>query len=117
MVCENERDKCYSLHTPFGIVDRGCYNVQQNVSIYVCSCNQCNSKSINDMPVMFDTKQEWIKNIVDLSYSRRLKKSILRELTCLTCEVQKAEHSDRESSDCIDGNVYVFFIVFNLSLC
>lgn len=107
MVCDNDRDKCYSLHTPFGIVDRGCFNVQHNVSVYVCSCNQCNSKSINDMPVMFDTKQDWIKNIIDMSYSRRLKKSILKELSCLHCEVQTTEHSDRESADCIDGNVYV----------
>lgn len=107
MVCENDRDNCYSLHTPFGIVDRGCYNIHQNISIYVCACNLCNSKSINDMPIMFNTKQDWIKNVINLSYSRRLKKSILHELSCLHCEVQSAEHSDRESADCIDGNVYV----------
>ncbi|XP_026319258.1 uncharacterized protein LOC113229791 [Hyposmocoma kahamanoa] len=105
MVCENDRDKCYSLHTPFGIVDRGCFDIQKNVSVYVCSCNHCNSKSINDMPVMFDTKQDWIKNVIDLSYLRRLKRSILKEISCLHCEVQTAQHSDRESADCVDGNV------------
>lgn len=114
MVCENNRDKCYSLHTPFGIVDRGCFDVRKNVSVYVCSCNRCNSRSMNDMPVTFDTKQDWIENVVYMSYSRRLRRSILKELSCLHCEVQTANRLDIESGDCLDGNVYVLLLLLAL---
>nr|XP_034829460.1 uncharacterized protein LOC117986695 [Maniola hyperantus] len=106
-LCEREEDLCYSQHTPFGIVDRGCFNVNHNLSAYVCSCNLCNYISISEMPYLFSTKRDWVENVIELSRTRRLRRSVLKEMSCLRCEVNvSTETGDMlDNANCLEGNV------------
>lgn len=80
------------------------------MSTYVCSCNLCNSIAITEMPYTFSKKQDWIENVVDMSRTRHLRRSVFRDMSCLTCIV----HNDSKDpalndSYCLEGNMYVFF--------
>ncbi|XP_049872897.1 uncharacterized protein LOC126371624 [Pectinophora gossypiella] len=106
MVCEYDDSLCYSLHTPFGIVDRGCFSMQHNMTTYVCACNLCNYESITDMPIIFSNKRDWIENVFDLTYSRRLKKSVFKGMTCLKCETNSTAGGDPiDNSNCLEGRI------------
>lgn len=106
-MCERENDLCYSMHTPFGIIDRGCFNVNFNLTIYVCSCNLCNYISLSEMPYIFATKQDWVDNVVELSRTRHFRKSIFKSMSCLRCEVNTTIKTDAmiESANCLEGNM------------
>lgn len=107
VMCEHDDDLCYSMHTPFGIIDRGCYNSNHNLTTYVCSCNLCNYISISEMPYTFNTKQDWIDNVIEISRTRHFRKSIFKDMSCLRCEVnstvQKADLI--ESANCLEGSM------------
>ncbi|CAB3226685.1 unnamed protein product [Arctia plantaginis] len=107
VMCEHDDDLCYSMHTPFGIIDRGCYNSNHNLTTYVCSCNLCNYISISEMPYTFNTKQDWIDNVIEISRTRHFRKSIFKDMSCLRCEVnstvQKADLI--ESANCLEGSI------------
>ncbi|KAL4716095.1 hypothetical protein ACJJTC_013872 [Scirpophaga incertulas] len=108
-VCERDGDLCYSQHTPFGVIDRGCFSVNHNLSTYVCSCNLCNYIPITEMPYIFLSKLDWIDNVVDLSYARRLRKSVLKEMSCLRCETNSSIVNGMNSMDetnCLEGNMF-----------
>ncbi|XP_028040554.1 uncharacterized protein LOC114250760 [Bombyx mandarina] len=107
ILCEREDDLCYSMHTPFGIIDRGCFNVNYNISTYVCSCNLCNYISISEMPYIFSSKRDWVDNVVELSRTIRFRKSVFKDMSCLRCEVNvTTERGDMlDSANCLEGNV------------
>ncbi|KAH9627673.1 hypothetical protein HF086_016827 [Spodoptera exigua] len=107
VMCEHDDDVCYSLHTPFGIVDRGCYNVNHNMSTYVCSCNLCNYISISEMPLMFSKKRDWVDNVIELSRTRHLRKSVFKDMSCLRCEVNTTTKTGDmlDSANCLEGNI------------
>ncbi|XP_022828274.1 uncharacterized protein LOC111357707 [Spodoptera litura] len=107
IMCEHDDDVCYSLHTPFGIVDRGCYNVNHNISTYVCSCNLCNYISISEMPFMFSKKRDWIDNVIELSRTRHFRKSVFKDMSCLRCEVNTTTKTGDmlDSANCLEGSI------------
>ncbi|XP_037296315.1 uncharacterized protein LOC115441766 [Manduca sexta] len=107
IMCEREEDLCYSQHTPFGIIDRGCFNVNHNLTTYVCSCNLCNYISISEMPYIFSNKRDWVDNVVELSRTRHFRKSVFKDMTCLRCEVNvTTKRGDMlDSANCLEGNV------------
>lgn len=97
------------MHTPFGIVDRGCFDVNHNLSTYVCSCNLCNYISISEMPYMFSGKQDWLENVKELYRTKRLRNSIHKDMSCLRCEVNATlKTTDMlDNENCLAGNMYV----------
>ncbi|XP_059057513.1 uncharacterized protein LOC131851100 [Achroia grisella] len=107
VICARDDDLCYSLHTPFGIIDRGCFNTNHNLTTYVCSCNLCNYISISEMPYIFSKKQDWIDNVVELSRTRHFRKTVFKDMSCLKCEVnmtiKKGDMLDK--ANCLEGNV------------
>ncbi|KAM3964980.1 uncharacterized protein ACR2FA_000867 [Aphomia sociella] len=106
-ICNHDDDLCYSLHTPFGIVDRGCFNVNYNLTTYVCSCNLCNYISISEMPNIFSKKRDWIDNVVELSRTRHYRKSVFKDMSCLKCEVNiTIKTGDMlDKANCLEGNI------------
>ncbi|KAJ2945213.1 hypothetical protein O0L34_g9283 [Tuta absoluta] len=104
-VCNSEEDVCYSMHTPFGIVDRGCYNSSNNMSTHVCGSNLCNYIDIMDLPVMFASKQEWIQNMLDLTHFKRLRMSTMQDLMCLDCEGKNTTDDAFYYNNCLEGNL------------
>ncbi|XP_045536056.1 uncharacterized protein LOC106711354 [Papilio machaon] len=105
--CENEEDLCYTQQTPFGLIDRGCFNVNQNITTYVCSCNLCNYIPISDMPYKFSKRKDWLDNIIDISRTRDFRSSIFKNMSCLSCEVNYTSPSSilLEHINCQDGNI------------
>lgn len=85
--CQDKDDVCYSQHTPFGVVNRGCFNTRKNLTIFVCAFNLCNHASITDLPYMFKTKEDWVKNVMELSRLKYLTKNVFKDMRCLHCEV------------------------------
>ncbi|CAG4930621.1 unnamed protein product [Colias eurytheme] len=110
-VCEQDEDLCYSQHTPFGIIDRGCFNINRNITLYVCSCNLCNYLAISEMPQIFSTKRDWIENVIEMSRTKRFRLSVFKDMTCLRCEANVTRKSKDivESTNCLEGNMYVQF--------
>ncbi|CAG9787693.1 unnamed protein product [Diatraea saccharalis] len=106
-VCERDDDLCYSLHTPFGVIDRGCFNVNHNLTTYVCSCNLCNYISISEMPYIFSKKQDWIDNVIELARMRKFRRSVMKEMACLKCEANLSLKNSNtlETSNCLHGNL------------
>lgn len=105
-ICTRNEDVCYSQHTPFGIVSRGCFDVYNNLTMYVCSCNICNYISISEMPHIFSTKRDWIGNVIELSRTKSFRKSIFKDMSCLTCEVNAAVTGTLiNNTDCLEGNM------------
>lgn len=107
ITCPNDGSVCYSLHTPFGIVERGCYNELHNESIYVCGCNLCNYLSLSEMPYVFKNKKEWVDNIHDLSHWRQLTKTVHKNMVCLHCEVDGTKN-EPEYTNCSEGTMFVY---------
>lgn len=107
MVCERDDDLCYSLHTPFGIVDRGCFNINHNLTTFVCSCNLCNYISISEMPFMFTKKGDWVGNVIELSRTKHFRKSVFKDMSCLRCEVNTTTRIGDmlDSANCLEGNM------------
>ncbi|XP_021181714.3 uncharacterized protein LOC110370293 [Helicoverpa armigera] len=107
VMCERDDDLCYSLHTPFGIMDRGCFNVNHNLTTYVCSCNLCNYLSISEMPFMFSHKRDWVDNVIELSRTRHFRKSVFKDMSCLRCEVNTTTKTGDmlDSANCLEGNI------------
>ncbi|KAJ8716722.1 hypothetical protein PYW07_003349 [Mythimna separata] len=107
MMCERDDDLCYSLHTPFGIVNRGCFNINHNLTTYVCSCNLCNYISISEMPFMFAKKGDWVGNVIELSRTKHFRKSVFKDMSCLRCEVNTTTRKGDmlESANCLEGNI------------
>uniref|UniRef100_A0A2A4JXU4 Uncharacterized protein n=1 Tax=Heliothis virescens TaxID=7102 RepID=A0A2A4JXU4_HELVI len=107
IMCERDDDLCYSLHTPFGIIDRGCFNVNHNLTTYVCSCNLCNYISISEMPFMFTHKRDWVDNVIELSRTRHFRKSVFKDMSCLRCEVNTTTKTGDmlDSANCLEGNI------------
>lgn len=107
MMCQHDDDVCYSLHTPFGIVDRGCFNVNHNITTYVCSCNLCNYISISEMPLMFSKKRDWVDNVIELSRTRHFRKSVFKDMSCLRCEVNTTTKTGDmlDSANCLEGSM------------
>ncbi|GBP14903.1 hypothetical protein EVAR_75479_1 [Eumeta japonica] len=106
--CPNADDLCYSQHTPFGVVNRGCYNMNSNVNVFVCSCNLCNYISFTEMPYIFSNHQEWAKNVEELSRMIHFRKSIYKRMSCLSCYVNTTNTEQIDNDDnayCLDGNV------------
>ncbi|KAJ0183359.1 hypothetical protein K1T71_001335 [Dendrolimus kikuchii] len=106
-VCDREDDLCYSQHTPFGIVDRGCFNINHNMSTYVCACNLCNYISISELPYIFSNKRDWVDNVIELSRTRNFRKSVFKDMSCLRCEVNVTTKTGDmlDSANCLEGNV------------
>ncbi|XP_026749127.2 uncharacterized protein LOC113509899 [Galleria mellonella] len=106
-ICARDDDLCYSLHTPFGIIDRGCFNTNHNLTTYVCSCNLCNYISISEMPYIFSKKRDWIENVVELSRTRHFRKSVFKDMSCLKCEVNMTTSTGDilDKANCLEGNV------------
>ncbi|RVE54042.1 hypothetical protein evm_001445 [Chilo suppressalis] len=106
-VCERDDDLCYSMHTPFGVIDRGCFNVNHNLTTYVCSCNLCNYISISEMPYIFSKKQDWIDNVIELARMRSFRHSVMKEMSCLKCEANSTVKSADvlETSNCLQGSI------------
>ncbi|XP_038214294.1 uncharacterized protein LOC119834083 [Zerene cesonia] len=106
-VCEQDEDLCYSQHTPFGIIDRGCFNINRNVTVYVCSCNLCNYLAISEMPQIFSSKRDWIENVIEMSRTKRFRLSVFKDMTCLRCEanVTRISKDIVESTNCLEGNI------------
>ncbi|XP_028175936.1 uncharacterized protein LOC135075887 isoform X2 [Ostrinia nubilalis] len=106
-VCQRDDDLCYSMHTPFGVIDRGCYNANHNLTTYVCACNLCNYISISEMPYIFSKKREWVDNVVELSRTRHFRKSVFKDMSCLKCESNAtAKTGDMlDTANCLEGNI------------
>ncbi|XP_072932371.1 uncharacterized protein [Epargyreus clarus] len=107
ILCEREDDLCYSQHTPFGIIDRGCFNINHNLTLFVCACNLCNYISISEMPYIFANKRDWIENVIELSRAKRFRESIFKDMSCLRCEVNVTAKTGDVVADtnCLDGNI------------
>ncbi|CAG5027829.1 unnamed protein product [Parnassius apollo] len=107
VICDHEEDLCYSQQTPFGLIDRGCFNGNLNLTTYVCSCNLCNYISISEMPYIFSKKKDWIENVIDLSRSKSFRTSIYKDMSCLSCEVNATTKTldMLDNSLCLEGNI------------
>ncbi|XP_075975687.1 uncharacterized protein LOC142976284 [Anticarsia gemmatalis] len=107
VVCARDDDMCYSMHTPFGIIDRGCFNANHNLTTYVCSCNLCNFMSISEMPYTFANKHDWVDNVIELSRTRGFRKSVFRDMSCLRCEVNTTQQKGDvlDGANCLEGNI------------
>ncbi|XP_047514595.1 uncharacterized protein LOC125055910 isoform X1 [Pieris napi] len=107
IVCEQDEDLCYSQHTPFGLVDRGCFNINRNITTYFCSCNLCNYIAISEMPHIFSRKQDWIENVKEMSRLKRFRRSIFKDMSCLRCEINGTTKSGDilYSTNCLEGNI------------
>ncbi|XP_050674465.1 uncharacterized protein LOC126971981 [Leptidea sinapis] len=108
ITCDRQQDLCYSQHTPFGLVDRGCFNVNHNITTYVCSCNLCNYLAISGLSVIFSTKQDWKDNVIEMSRTKRFRRTILKKMSCLKCEVKMSTKTgdDVDRVNCLEGNMY-----------
>ncbi|CAK1555172.1 unnamed protein product [Leptosia nina] len=106
-LCEEDEDICYSQHTPFGLVDRGCYNINRNITTYFCACNLCNYIAISEMPHIFSRKQDWVENVIEITRNRRLRQSIYKDMSCLRCEVNITTKSGDilDNTNCLEGNI------------
>ncbi|XP_073955049.1 uncharacterized protein isoform X2 [Choristoneura fumiferana] len=107
IACQHEDDVCYTMHTPFGIVDRGCFNVKYNLTEYVCSCNLCNYIPVTELPHRFSHKKEWVENVIEQSNTINFKKSVFKDMTCVACEVNATSISPnvQDNNNCYEGNV------------
>ncbi|XP_045522724.1 uncharacterized protein LOC123713205 [Pieris brassicae] len=107
IVCEQDEDLCYSQHTPFGLVDRGCFNINRNITTYYCSCNLCNYIAISEMPHIFSRKQDWIEYVKEMSRLKRFRRSIFKDMSCLRCEINGTTKSEDilYSTNCLEGNI------------
>lgn len=107
MKCDREEDICYSLQTPFGLVDRGCYNINLNMTTYVCACNLCNYISISEMPYVFSKRKDWLDNVIDLARSNSFRTSIYKDMSCLSCEINttKVTSDALYTINCLEGNM------------
>ncbi|XP_047531431.1 uncharacterized protein LOC125067096 [Vanessa atalanta] len=109
IICKNNEDMCYSQHTPFGIVNRGCFNIYRNLTTYVCSCNLCNYISISEMPHIFSMKRDWIENVIELSRTKSFRNSIFKDMSCLRCEVNTTKTVMAEdvsaNTNCLEGHI------------
>ncbi|XP_050348944.1 uncharacterized protein LOC126772584 [Nymphalis io] len=106
VICKNNEDMCYSQHTPFGIVNRGCFNIHRNLTTYVCSCNLCNYISISEMPHIFSMKRDWIENVIELSRTKSFRSSIFKDMSCLRCEVNATLTTDLiYKTNCLEGHI------------
>ncbi|KAL0880264.1 hypothetical protein ABMA27_002721 [Loxostege sticticalis] len=105
--CKRDENLCYSQHTPFGVIDRGCYNSNEDLTTYVCACNLCNYISIAETPFLFSSKSEWADNVLELSRMRNLRKSILKDMACLKCEVNATSKKEdmSDAANCLQGNI------------
>ncbi|CAK1585525.1 unnamed protein product [Parnassius mnemosyne] len=107
VICDHEEDLCYSQQTPFGLIDRGCFNGNLNLTTYVCSCNLCNYISISEMPYIFSKKKDWIENVIDLTRSKSFRTSIYKDMSCLSCEVNSTTKTldMLDNALCLEGNM------------
>ncbi|XP_047990064.1 uncharacterized protein LOC125229306 [Leguminivora glycinivorella] len=104
--CNNGNDRCYSMQTPFGIVDRGCFNRLSNLTTYVCSCNLCNSIPMHELPYTYTNKTEWLYNVQELTHGRRLRNSVYNQMACIHCEVNQTVH-EVPDINCLEGKYRV----------
>lgn len=58
------------------------------------------------MPRIFSTRKDWIENVIELSRTKRLRKTILKDISCLRCEVNSETAKDTlEIANCLEGNM------------
>lgn len=101
---------CYSMHTPFGIVDRGCTNPYSSLSTFVCADQLCNTMTISELPFVFSKKYEWKRNVKEIiNYFHEVRENPAHTLICLKCEANVTFSGTTQNNiKCLSGSLYVY---------
>ncbi|XP_053604688.1 uncharacterized protein LOC128671890 [Plodia interpunctella] len=104
--CKRTTDRCLSIHTPFGIVTRGCYDISRKQVLYFCAADLCNNIPVRDVlrRLNMGNKKKWVQDVADLSHARRLRHTTKKGLKCLSCSVSSDDSKSPElKSACWEG--------------